>query len=334
MATGMEDVAARAGVSTATVSRALRGLPHVSEETRRRVLAAAEELDYVISPTASRLATGRTGSVGVVVPYVGRWFFGQVVAGAALELRAAGLDLLLMAIPDEPSRRRFFEEMPLRRRVDAVLTVALPLRVDEVESLRALEVPVTFVGSTAEGVSSVGIDEVAGARVAVQHLVNLGHERIAMIGGGEESLAFTVPAERRAGYRAALRAGGLGVDARLDVPGDYTPSGGQRAMADLLAMRDPATAVFVQSDEMALGAIRAVRRAGLRVPGDVSIVGFDDHELAEYTDLTTVAQPVYEMGVRAGRQIRAALDGGAPTAEILPTHLVIRGTTAPRVPAG
>lgn len=329
MATGMDEVAARAGVSTATVSRALRGLPHVAEETRRRVQEAAAELDYVVTPAASRLATGRTATVAVVVPFVGRWFFGEVVAGAAEELRSAGLDLLLTALPDAASRRRFFEEMPLRKRVDAVITVALPLLPGEVDALRGLGVPMTFVGSTAEGVSSVGIDEVAGARIAVQHLVNLGHRRIAMIGGGLESEAFTVPADRRQGYRSALRHGGLPVDPALDVPGDYTPAGGQRAMADLLAMSDPATAVFVQSDEMALGAIRAIRRAGLQCPQDVSIVGFDDHELAEYTDLTTVAQPVHEMGVLAGQQVRAALDGAGPTIEVVPTHLMIRGTTAP-----
>lgn len=332
MAAGMEDVAALAGVSTATVSRALRGLPHVAESTRRRVMAAAAELDYVVSPTASRLASGRTATVGVVVPFVGRWFFGTVIAGAAAQLRPAGLDLVLYPVTNQAARERFFEEMPLRRRVDAVLTVALPLRPAELDTLRSLDVPLTFVGSSAEGASSVVVDEVAGARVAVQHLVNLGHRRIAMIGGGEESQAFTVPRERRQGYVAALRAGGIPVDHKLEVAGGYTPAGGQSAMADLLAMRDPATAVFVQSDEMALGAIRAVRRAGLRVPRDVSIVGFDDHELAEYTDLTTVSQPVRDMGERAGRLVCAGLAGAGPSIDIVPTHLVIRGTTAP--PAG
>jgi DNA-binding LacI/PurR family transcriptional regulator len=329
----MEDVAARAGVSTATVSRALRGLPHVAEATRQRVLAAADELDYVISPTASRLATGRTTAVGVVVPFVGRWFFGQVIAGAEAQLRANGLDLLLFVLPDLGARERFFADLPLRRRVDAVLTVALPLHRDELDALRGLDVPLAFVGGSAPGVSSVRIDEVAGARVAVQHLVNLGHERIAMIGGGEESAAFSVPSDRRQGYRAALRAGGLPIDPRLEVAGGYTPAGGEQAMADLLAMPDRATAVFVQSDEMALGAIRAVRRAGLRCPGDVSIVGFDGHELAEYTDLTTVVQPVRDMGERAGRILSEVLAGGAPTVEVVPTHLVIRGTTGPPSPA-
>ena len=168
---------------------------------------------------------------------------------------------------------------------------------------------------------------------ASTHLVNLGHRRIAMIGGGEESAAFTVPRERRQGYVAALRAGASRWT-RTWRPRAATPrpvGSGRWPTCWPCAM--PATAVFVQSDEMALGAIRGVRRAGLRVPRDVSIVGFDDHELAEYTDLTTVAQPVRDMGERGGRLVEAlAWAARAPTVDIVPTHLVIRGTTAP--PAG
>lgn len=274
MPSGIEDVAARAGVSTATVSRALRGLPNVAEPTRERVLAAARELDYVISPTASRLATGRTRAVGVVTPYIDRWFFGQVVSGVESALRAAGMDLLLYVLPDETVRHRFFEDLPLRRRVDGVLVLTLPLVRAEVDALRALDVPVAFVGASVPGCSSVRIDDVAGARLAVQHLVNLGHRRIGMIGGGyEPSAHFTTPDDRRDGYRAALREAGLAVDPALEIEGGYTVGGGEQAMAELLALPEPPTAVFAQSDEMAMGALRALRRAGLECPGDVSVVG-------------------------------------------------------------
>jgi LacI family repressor for deo operon, udp, cdd, tsx, nupC, and nupG len=331
MTVSIEDVAARAGVSTATVSRALRGLPNVSEITRERVRDAARALDYVVSPSASSLATGRTSTVGVVVPYVGRWFFGQVISGAEAALRQSGFDLLLYTVGAEESRRRFFEELPVRRRVDAVLVLSLPLTDAEVEAIAGLRLPTAMVGASVPGFSSVRIDDVGGASKAVNHLINLGHQRIAMIhGAGIEPAQFTAPEDRRRGYLSALASAGLDYDASLQVDGGFTLAGGERAMASLLSSKHPPTAVFAQSDEMAFGALRAIRRAGLRCPEDVSVVGFDDHEMAEMLDLTTVAQPVTEQGVLAVGHILAELRGeAAPSEDLVPTHVVIRGTTAP-----
>ncbi len=331
MSAGIEDVAARAGVSTATVSRALRGLPNVSVATRKRVLAAARELDYVASANASSLASGRTSTVGVVSPYVSRWFFGNVISGAETVLRDAGFDLLLYTV-DSPTRRsRFFAELPIRRRVDAVMVVTIPLTDAEVTSLAGLGIPVATVGCAAPGFSSVRIDDVAGAMSAVNHLLALGHRRIAMIAGGESEPAhFTTPDDRRTGYSTALEAAGVAMEDGWDVDGGYTVDGGERAMARLLACSKLPTAVFAQSDEMAIGALRAIRKSGLRCPEDISMVGFDDHEMAALFDLTTVAQPVPEQGAFAARQLVAALrSGGPPTSMQVPTHLVVRGTTRP-----
>jgi LacI family repressor for deo operon, udp, cdd, tsx, nupC, and nupG len=334
MTVSIEDVAARAGVSTATVSRALRGLPNVSDLTRERVRDAARALDYVVSPSASSLATGRTSTVGVVVPYVGRWFFGQVIAGAESALRQAGFDLLLYTVGLDDSRRRFFEELPVRRRVDALLVLSLPLTDSEVASIAGLRLPTALVGATVPGFSSVRIDDVGGATKAVNHLINLGHQRIAVIhGAGIEPAQFTAPEDRRRGYQSALASAGLEADPSLEVDGGFTLAGGERAMSSLLSAKQPPTAVFAMSDEMAFGALRAIRRAGLRCPEDVSVVGFDDHEMAEMLDLTTVAQPVMEQGVLAVGHIMAELRGeAAPSDELVMTHVVIRGTTAPPSP--
>jgi len=331
MPAGIEDVAARAGVSTATVSRALRGLPNVSAATRRRVLVAARDLDYVASANASSLASGRTSTVAVVSPYLARWFFGQVIGAAVTVLRDAGFDLLLYNVDTSERRTRFFRELPLRRRVDAVMIVTLPLTDTEVASLAGLGIPVCTVGLSVPGFSSVRIDDVAGARKAVNHLLALGHRRVAMIGGGRSALAhFTTPDDRRTGYATALKAAGIRREVDLDIEGDYTVDGGERAMASLLACPTLPTAIFAQSDEMAMGALRAIRKVGLRCPEDISVVGFDDHELAALFDLTTVAQPVQKQGALAARRLLAALGGAAhPTAEELPTRLVVRGTTGP-----
>lgn len=319
-----------AGLSTATVSRALRGLPNVSAEARAKVLAAARELDYVSSPSASRLASGQTHSIGVVTPYLGRWFFGQVLSGAEEVLRAAGYDVLLYALPDDASRAGFFARMPLRRRVDGVLVLTLPMEAVEIEQLGALGVPLGSVGVPGPGISCVSIDDAAAARVAVNHLINLGHERIALIGGGpSEPIHFTVPRDRLAGYRGAMADAGLQVPDGYEADGAFTFAGGEAAMAGLLSLSHPPTAVFAESDEMALGAMRTIRHSGLQCPDDISIVGFDDHELADVMDLTTIAQPVHEQGRIAAQLLLERIGGAEPADRHLPTRIVPRASTSP-----
>ena len=334
MSAGIEDVALRAGVSTATVSRALRGLPNVSAATRTRVLKAAEELDYVISPSASRLASGTTRSIGVVAPDIGRWFFGQVLSGIEGVLREAGYDVLLFTLPDPSAQDAFFADLPLRRRVDGVLVLTLPLTAEQDAALRALGLPIGTVGEAMVGLDNVGVDDTAAALSAIRHLINLGHTRIAMIGGGSSSATpFTTPVHRALGYRAAMAESDLPIAPGYEVDGGYTTEGGEAAMAELMSLPTPPTAVFAQSDEMAAGALKALRRMGLSCPHDVSIVGFDDHEIADIIDLTTVAQDVCEQGRIAAQQmlVAVAADGAgtAPVRRLLPTKLVLRGTTCP-----
>ncbi len=324
------DVARRAGVSTATVSRALTGAPHVSPDLRERVLAAAAELGYVVSPSASRLASGQTRSVAVVAPFLDRWFFGQVLAAVEEVLREAGYDVLLYGLPNAAAREAFFTDLPVRRRVDAVLVLTLPLTASETDALLGLGVPVGAVGVRAPGLSSVGIDDEAGALAAVNHLLNLGHTRIGMIGGGtsDDWARFTVSRTRARGYRAALIAAGQEIPTGYQVDGRFTFPGGVLGMAQLLAHPTPPTAVFAQSDEMAMGALDTLRHAGLTCPGDVSIIGFDDHELAELIDLTTIGQPVSAQGRAAARDLVTRMaTGAAPTVTTLPTRLILRATT-------
>lgn len=332
MAASIIDVAKRAGVSTATVSRALRGLPNVSKVTRERVLRAAEELSYAVSPHASGLASGRTGTVGVVLPFVNRWFYGQVVAGIDSVLRANELDLLLYNLGDARVHERFFTRMPLRRRVDALIVLNLPLAGPEAEALAAMEVPIAVLGTRVPGCWRVAIDNAEGATTAVQHLVNLGHRRIGMITGAlGDPRCFTTPIVRQHAYRSVLAATGIPYDPDLEAPGDLTIEQGALAMARLLSLPDPPTAVFAESDQMAFGALRTLSRLGLRAPEDVSVIGFDDHETAELLDLTTIAQPVAHQGELLARQILAALSGESeePAEVVVPTRLVVRGTTGP-----
>ena len=324
----MADVAVRAGVSTATVSRSLRG-SRVAPETRERVLRAAEELQYVPSPAASQLASGRTRSVGVVVPFAARWFFSEVISGVESITRPAGLDLLLYDIGNPTSRDRFFEVLPLRRRVDAALVVATSLTQAQQDQLRGLGVPLCVLGSRVDGFPSVRIDDVRAGAVAARHLVGLGHRRLAMITGDPaDPVGRATTAQRRAGFVGVLEE--FGLDASLVVSEDWGSAGGARAMERLLGETVPPTGVFAESDEMALGALRTLRAAGLPVPGRVSVVGIDDHELAAAVELTTVAQPAREQGAAAARALLDTLAGSGSTEDlVLPTRLVVRRSTAP-----
>ncbi len=331
--TSIKDVAREVGMSTATVSRALRGMPRVSPETRDKVLEAAARLDYVASPHAASLASGRTRAVGVIVPHVTRWFFSSVVHGAESRLREEGYDLLLYNLAGDPqARHRVFCTHLLHKRVDAVLVLALTPTAEEVAALGKLDRPVAVVGSRVPGWSSVRIDDVAAARTAVRHLLTLGHRRIAYLGGSlDDPLDFAAPLDRLAGFRAELAAARLDHPPGWELVGDFTARGARAVTEELLARGgEPPTAIFAASDEMAIGAMRALRGAGLRVPQDVSVIGIDDYEMAEFFELTTVAQPVHEQGRLAAGLLLEAISGGRHASALtVPTRLVVRGTTAP-----
>ncbi len=330
----MTDVARRSGVSIASVSRALRGEPGVSPATRDRILSAARELSYVVSPEASGLSGGTTGRVGVVVPRVDAWFYSTVLAGIADEFDTVGMDLVLCTLPDSGARHRFFEALPLRRKVDAVVVVSLPLSSRERTRIDQLGVPTVFVGGhLAEGNRSwVGIDDELAASQAVCHLLRIGHRDLAMIQAADDAdIPWATDQARIRGFHRQTRDAGLTDPTVVTVK--WGIDGGSQGMETLLSGSRLPTAVFCHSDEIALGALRTLRRAGISVPQQISIIGVDDHPSAELNELTTVAQPVREQGQIAAREVLRQLTSEAdtPTAPVttLPTRLVIRGSTAP-----
>ena len=333
MSARIQDVAREAGVSTATVSRALRGLPNVSDQTRTTVSRVADQLGYVVSRSASRLATGRTLAIAVIAPFIERWFFAQAVAAIEGELRQSGFDALLVGLtqPDGPPREPFQADA-LKGRVDGIVVLTVPLTGRELDDLRGLHLPTIFVGAAVPGAMSVRIDDVAASRVATRHLLELGHRRIAYVGGDpRQPINFTAPADRRAGWMASLREAGIEPDPRWDVPGHFTAAAGARAARELLALSEPPTAIFCASDEMAFGVLAAARERGIRVPEQLSVIGIDGHELAELVGLTTVVQPVAGQGALAARMVLEALRDERERGQehvVLPTHLALRDTTS------
>lgn len=329
----IEEVARRAGVSTATVSRALSGRGHVSPASVAKVRQAADELGYVVSSSASSLASGRTRNIGVIVPFMGRWFFSSVLEGAQQRLLQSGYDLTLYNLSGgEDARARVFDDFLMRKRVDAVIAVSLELTPEEISRLHTIKRPLVGVGGPIPGVRTLAIDDVAIARLATEHLVSLGHHQIAHIGGSREfDLDFHLPSNRRHGYEDALRDAGIESDPALVVPADFTIQGGYRAAKQLLgAPHDRPTAIFAASDEMAFGCILAAKDLGLSAPRDVSIIGVDDHDQAEFFGLTTVAQFPRIQGEKAVDLLLDALDSASDVAEStpLPYELRVRDSTA------
>lgn len=332
----LSDVAREAGVSLTTASRALNDSYGVSAATKAKVLATARRLDYVISPDAVRLAGGPTRRVALVVPHIDRWFFGEMVNGIETVLSAANFDLLLYQVGGPEDRHDFFTRLPARRKVDAVVVVAFPVDQREQERLALMGVSIVAAGGQNADYPYVCIDDYRAGRLAVDHLLELGHRRIAMIAAHDpDQPGWPARSGRSAAYVDALTAAGIALDHALVRDVDWGGINAAAAMADILdaAPDDPPTAVFAHSDELALGAIRTLRRRGLRIPEDVSVVGIDDHPLAALTDLTTVHQSVREQGEIAARLVLEALsptaDGGAPTTVTAPTTLTIRASTGP-----
>lgn len=332
------DVAREAGVSTATVSRVLNGTGPASPDRRERVLAATAKLGYVTSASAAMLASGRAKNVGVVVPRLGSWFFSSVVEGAQSELLRAGYDLTLYNLRDGGEwRDRVFDDLLRRQRVDGVIAVSLELGDDEVGSLLSVGKPVVGLGGDVAGIPTFELDNVAVARVATEHLIALGHRRIAHLGCDPESpTAFGQIEKRYDGYAEAMRTHGL-APAPNAFSADFTVAGGHEVGRRMLEDPDSRpTAVFAASDEMAIGLMLAVRDLGVDVPHDVSIVGVDDHELAAPMGLTTVAQRPEAQGAAAAARLIAELRGdeaaSAPDSLPLPHELVVRGSSAEPYP--
>ncbi|MGF6824221.1 DNA-binding LacI/PurR family transcriptional regulator [Microbacterium sp. ZKA21] len=337
--TSIDEVAKLAGVSTATVSRALSGRGHVSAASRERVLSAANKLGYVVSSRASSLASGRTRNVGVVVPFLDRWFFSTVLSGVSSALMRHGYDITLYNITaDRDVRREVFATALRRQRVDAIIAVSIELDDDETSQLLSLGLPVIAIGGPNPRLDTLTVDDVAVAELATRHLLGLGHTDIAHIGANPEfDLDFHIPTQRRQGFEKALADAGIPANPAFLEPADFTVEGGYRAAKQLLGRPGPRpTAVFAASDEMAIGAILAARDLGFRVPEDLSIVGIDGHELGEFFRLTTVDQFPIGQGELAAAAVLSGLEDAASAAPHgeLPYELIVRGTTSRLLPAG
>lgn len=323
------DVAKHAGVSQATVSLVLNNVStnKITEETRRQVLRAIEELGYRPNTLASSLRRGKTQTLGLILPDSANPFFAEVsrsIESAAFE---QGYHLILCNTEGNIEKELVYVDVLCNRQVDGIIFVAVGDQTDSLERVLYKNIPAVMIDRDLPGleVDAVLTDNRQGGYLATQHLLQLGHRRIGCITGPS---SVTPSAGRVAGYLAALAEHSIPADDRLLVRGDFHPQSGWTAAHTLLELDKPPTAIFAGNDLMAIGALRAISEAGLRIPEDISLVGFDNIELASYTDppLTTVAQPIQGIGSMAvGFLLERIRDQQlAFRRVILPVSLIVR----------
>jgi DNA-binding LacI/PurR family transcriptional regulator len=325
------DVAARAGVGVATVSRVLNGHVGVRPSTRERVVEAIEALNYRPSSLARSLSLQRTMVVATLLPWFTNPSAVQRVRGIVEGLSGSRYDLMVFDIESEDRQRRAFELFDRGDRADGLLVVSTLPPEHEVERLRAADIPCVLIDAVHPSFPSIAVDDVAGGEIATRHLVELGHRRIALIGDPPPEFRFDWSRDRTRGYERALA--NAGIEPRDDYvrEGTRLPHVARAIATELLSLPERPTAVFAASDTQAIGVLEAARGLGIDVPGRLSVIGFDDIEVAGYVGLTTVRQPLLESGRRGAKLLLDALAGRtvAPLQELLPLELVVRGTTGP-----
>lgn len=326
------EVAREAGVSTATVSRVINDRRHVREATRQKVEQAMDRLGYVANRQARGLAGGRSKVIGLLVYDFGSSYFSQLIKGIDAAVTSIGYDLMLYTTHAQREREaRHAAELASGPVDGLIIVLAVDIR-SYVDRLHHQRMPFVLLDydSDVPGTTFITAANRQGARDAVEHLIGLGHRRIGLITGTSGTSSAR---ERLAGYRDALREADIEHDRRLVVKGDFLEDRGHEAMRQLLSLDDPPTAVFTSADTAAFGALRAIREAGLQVPDDVSVVGFDDIPESSLVTppLTTVRQPLREMGATAVRLLQRLMDepDATPRRTELATELVVRESTGP-----
>jgi LacI family transcriptional regulator, galactose operon repressor len=330
----LRDVAEAAGVHPATASRALnpatRGL--VNAETARRVIKVAESLGYRPNPIARGLKTAKSGTVGLVIPDLTNPLFPPIVRGIEDVLEPAGYSGLIVNTDNDLRREDAQIEQLRSRQVEGLIIATALLDHPLLERLHRERVKMVMVNRRANRVDvpSIAPDDEAGIMLAVNHLVALGHRRIAFLGDQEENLfGFDSSAHRRDGFQAALAAAGVAVEPGWILRRPHGRDAARAAAAELLAREERPTAVFATSDVQAIGVLEAAQAAGIPVPEELSVIGFDNVEAAGYTGLTTVAQPLEEMGALGADLLLRSLSGEAVESRRMPLAVVKRASTGP-----
>ncbi len=331
----IRDVARIAGVSPGTVSRALNGSSLVSVETKLRVEEVARELDYSPNLIARRLSIGKTLSIAVLLPFFTRPSYVERLNGVVSTLAQTQYDLVIHNVETPEQRNILFREIPRKERVDGVLILSLPPRDEDLEFFHNANIPIVFVDAHHPQLielSSISVNDIEGGYKATKYLISLGHKKIGFIGDYiDNPFNFTSSRNRFQGYKQALEESDLPFVPKYYAEDRHGRYAAQRLAQKILAQSDRPTAIVAASDTQAMGVLEAAKELNIKVPEDLSIIGYDDIEMAEYLKLTTIRQMLFESGERGVEILLQHLEdpGQPPVHEIQPTELIVRETTAP-----
>lgn len=332
MPSTIHDVAKLAGVGIGTVSSVLNNSRPVNDTTRQKVLDAVQKLDFIPNPSGRRLSMGKTHTIAVIITYFTTASQFERLRGVMSVIAESDYDISLFAVETIPQRNRVFQTVPRRGRVDGLLIFSIHPTNDDLRRIRQEAIPAVLVESYHPELPHIFLDDVAAARNAVEYLIQLGHRRIAYISDYLDDLFSSgFIRNRYMGYRQALEAAGIPLRSDYHRQGWHSRDNGRQMALDLLKLPDRPTAIFCFSDELALGVLEAARDLNLKVPDDVSVVGYDDIELAHFGQLTTVRQHLFDSGVQGVELLLETIENPlAPPKQLqLPTELIVRQTTAP-----
>jgi DNA-binding LacI/PurR family transcriptional regulator len=327
----IRDVAREANVGIGTVSRVLNNNPNVSEDTRQRVLAVIDRLDFSPSPTARRLSLGRTHTIGILAPFFITPSCIERLRGISVSLYNTEYDYMLFNVETVERRNDYLQSIPRSRRIDGLLIITLTLTPQEEALLHRENLTTVMVDQRAQTHSHVAIDDELGGWMATSHLIAQGHRAIGLVGDyfsdiERNPFQYTANRDRYHGYRRALTEAGIPFRPEWHRQGLHTQRSARSLTHELLALPEPPTAIFAASDTQALGVLEAARERGLSVPDDLAVVGFDDLDIARYLNLSTVRQPLFESGVEATEILLGLLEKRLtePVSKLLPLELVVR----------
>lgn len=325
----IKDVAIRANVSVATVSRVVNNLEGYSEDTKERVLKAIKELGYQRNAIARGLVTKTTKTIGVLIPIVSAYFYSEILNGIEEKANKSGYGIFLCNTGVNGIRAEHYIKMLGERRVDAIIVVSLSLKDEHYDLLNSLKIPYILVATLSYKykIPYIKVDDQLAAYTATQYLIENGHSRIALISGDNEDKI--AGATRINGYKNALQDYNIKLNENIIKYGDFSYKSGIECMEELLKEKEEFTAVFATSDEMALGALSVMHRQNIKVPEEISIIGYDNTLIAQMSNppLTTVSQPLYEMGTKAFYRILDMLESGKSEENIILSHKIVERET-------
>lgn len=330
----MQDVAQRAGVSVATVSRVLNGSDKVINETRERVLQACDELDYSLHLAAQRLRLGITNTICVILPFLTLPSIVERLRGVQESLLDSGYDLIPFSVGSPEMRDSRLYDLANRSRTDGLLIISMPINDKQTERIINNDMPVVLIDSEKPEFSRVNVDDQEGGRLATEHLITLGHRNIAFISSHlKNPLQFSSTMNRYHGYCRALEAAGIPINPDYHQEGEHGREEAEEMAISLLQLPDPPTAIFASSDTKAVGVLDAAKKMNTKVPEQLSVIGYDNIRDAEYLNLTTIQQPLFQAGLVGGETLLRLIDQPrtGPDEIILPVELIVRDTTAPPI---